>query len=271
MIREDVDKKIYKEVCKEYNNGTDIDIICCLFGLEKYEVLGLLNQPEVDQSRLISDLPMIEFDGDKIILISDTHIGSYSERMSYLDYVNDYALSNGIKDIVHGGDLIHSTKKNVNKLRWRPYEQSIYMYDHMNNEDINYHILFGNHDYHAFRKDIKALEIIEARKNIDVLGFKRAYFKFASKLFSVMHKCDKYPLNLPNVDTFINFYGHRHECRVEGKNSVWIPTLSEDVKEYGDTIFDPGFLTMEKTAERVEIYKHSLGRDTTKILTKRYK
>lgn len=270
MIRENFDKKLYKDVLKEYKNGTDIDILCCLFGLEKYEILGFLNQPEVDQSKLISELPMKEFDSDKVILISDTHIGSYSDKSAYLEYVNDYATANGIKDIIHGGDLLHSTKKNVKKYCWRPNEQILYLLDYLN-DDLNYHILFGNHDYHAFKKDEKALRIIESQKNIDILGFKRAYFTFASKLFSIMHKCDKYPLNLPNVDTFINFYGHRHECKVEGDNSIWIPTLSEDVKEYGESIFDPGFLTMEKHEEQIDVYKHSLGRDTTKILTKRYK
>jgi len=52
---------------------------------------------------------------NKIIIISDTHIGSALENIDYLHIVYEYALKNNIKTILHGGDLLQGTYTNVLK------------------------------------------------------------------------------------------------------------------------------------------------------------
>lgn len=270
MIRNNNVINLSQEVYNEYLTNPNIDALCFMFNLEKYEIIGLLNYQGVEEE-IKDDLSMVDFDDDKVILISDTHVGSYGEKFRYLDTVYDYAAKYGINKIIHGGDTIHSTKKNVKKNCWNPEEQALiltsrYPYD----SSISNYILFGNHDYDAMLKNDKVYRIIDLRQDFNILGFKKAYFKFAKQFFSINHKCDKYPLSIPTIGTLVNFYGHRHECRVLYDSLVYIPALSEEIIDYGNG-FEPGFLTLEKDSDNISIYKHVIGQSGKEILTKRYK
>lgn len=182
---------------------------------------------------------------EKIIIISDTHIGSIYENFSYTDQVCEYALRNNIKIILHGGDVFQGPYTNVaNKYRQAESQINHLLEKYPQNPSISNKIILGNHDFQMFKKDSKLMEMM-SRPDLEVLGIRKTYFDWQGNLISLSHKCPKYEVIIPNLETLINFAGHSHKFAIHEKKGVLIPTLSDDVK------FDtpPGFLVATLTEE----------------------
>lgn len=181
----------------------------------------------------------------KIIIISDTHIGSIYENREYLDYVYEYAQKHNIKTILHGGDLLQGPYKNV-KNKYRDMSNQIYhlldIYPY--DSSITNKIILGNHDFHIFDKDKSLLDLIN-RPDLNILGVRKSFLDWQGNLISISHKCTKYKIIIPNIPTLINFAGHAHKFAIHEKKGILIPTLSDDVK------FDspPGFLVATLTED----------------------
>ena len=175
---------------------------------------------------------------EKIIIISDTHFGSIYENLDYLKYVYEYATLNNIKTILHAGDLIQSTKRNVKKNYRDEYNQICHVIESYPKDSIiqNY-ILFGNHDYHTLKKDPKYLKLLSNRKDFNLLGTKRSYLTWHNQTISLIHHTPKFNLEIPNLETLVNFCGHTHKLSIHDK-SIHVPTLSDDLKDSSL----PGFL-----------------------------
>lgn len=177
---------------------------------------------------------------EKIIIISDTHLGSIYENIDYLKQVYEYATIYNIKTILHAGDLIQSTKRNVKNKYRNEYSQICHVIDSYP-EDINIqnYILFGNHDYHTLKKDDEYQKLLSTRRDFTFLGTKRAYLNWQNNIISLLHQTPKYNIKVPNLDTLINFCGHSHKLLIHEK-SIHVPTLSDDLKE--ESL--PGFLVL---------------------------
>ncbi len=186
---------------------------------------------------------------EKIIIISDTHIGSVYENMSYIKEVYEYALKHNIKTILHGGDLFQGPYKDVTNKYRKPENQILHLQkDYPQDNSISNKIILGNHDYQMFKKDWKLMRMMR-RADLDVIGIRKTYFDWQGNLISVSHKCPKYEVIIPNLETLINFAGHSHKFTIHEKKGIMIPTLSDDIK------FDspPGFLVATITDESIYI------------------
>lgn len=245
----DVETIIINKVIKDYEFGMPVNNIAGKYTLERNVVLAILNDLVS-----IKELPNANIKDSKFIVIGDTHLGSELEKIIYLDYVYEYAKKNGIKNIIHTGDLIQSTmrpvmKKYVNETKQINHLVEVYPYD----EDITNYILFGNHDYHTLKKEDYYLRIIKSRKDFNILGFKRAYLSWQKFLICVDHPIDKYKINIPNVNPLIRFIGHSHDFHMSKPNNFYTPPLSLDQKYHNYGVPWPGFLVVSRDGNNANV------------------
>ena len=216
---------------------------------------GLYNE------KLKNQIHQVELKDDKIILISDTHEGSLFDNQYYKYQVFDYAVSNGIKTILHGGDFVQSYKRSYvnttkekdlvkqaeNFVDYYPFETNIMTYG-----------IYGNHDYHAIIHSKKVRPILESREDIKILGFKKAYILWNGHIISLQHSIDEFCLNLPIDVDLLSFGGHSHFYHIRkeeyGKcERIYIPAMCDYIPD-PCIIYSiekklktphPGFLTSE--------------------------
>ena len=119
----DYDKKLIREIYEYYKGGFSIKDIAELTSLTYYEVIYLLQKSisdfDIPSNYIYEDIP-----DEKILIVSDTHIGSYNENLDYIREAYKIAQEQGIKTAVHGGDLIQSTFSNVHK-KWMNEDRQI--------------------------------------------------------------------------------------------------------------------------------------------------
>lgn len=208
---------------------------------------------KLSTDEVLALFPFIKIDDNKLIIISDTHLGSIYDNYKYLDLVYDFASKYGYKNILHGGDLIQgdipTTKEGFENVNMQAIDViSSYPYD----KNINNYILLGNHDCHIYRNMYNSLSILKTREDLKLLGIRYAYINWYNHLISISHhvKKKKYKFDYPKAESFINFHGHRHELHII-ESHVFLPTLSDDIKRYNQSPNFPGFLTGEIDGDQV--------------------
>ena len=241
----------------------------------EYQILiSQLKNTHIEQSELKELLPTLSIDDNEIIIISDTHYGSIFDNYDYIKLVYEYAAKNNIKTIIHGGDFIQGTYKPLRRNGQNVFDQTEevlnkYPYD----KNINNYLLFGNHDYLLIRQSIeKTFEIFNARKDINIIGLKQAYVNWKNYLLSFYHNVDKVDLYNFRVNTLMRFLGHRHDYNyTDDLRKVFLPTLSDDIKYYGDVVY-PGFVKAKFDDEVLDIRYYPIAKnkiyDTTVSLRK---
>ena len=264
----DYDKEGIKKILEYYRGGFSIKDIAELTNLTYYEVIFLL-QKSLSDLDIPSNYIYEEIPDEKILIVSDTHVGSYKENLDYIKEAYQVAKAHGIKTAVHGGDLIQSTFCNVNK----KYINEDKQIEHLLTEyptGLENYILLGNHDLNTIKKDEHYLEQMDSRDDFHIMGVKRAYFSWQGHPISLFHTCKKYRMPIESLDTVLNLRGHSH---VLSKNSctISIPTLSDDLFDHNAGL--PGFLIGELHDGNLRLdsyyyYKDSL-RERPKILTKK--
>lgn len=167
----------------------------------------------------------------RCIAISDLHIGNINSDVDLLKKVYDYAAKNDIHIIFNCGDLIegiHSCdKRNINNIHDQieyiidkyPYDNSIYNY-----------MIFGNHDYHAFRHlglDVSK-KIENSRYDIVSLGFGQGIVNIKKEKILLQHELCA--VDLPKVydDAKLALVGHGHmmKTKIYDNLLLCLPSLS---------------------------------------------
>jgi len=226
-------KKIYEDgyTVFEIMNGT---------GLSFYEVISILVRMK-DDLNLKKLLPYDTIHENKVLILSDTHLGSIYENLDYLDVAYQYAKERKIHTTFHTGDLMQSTFRNVQG----KYQDEEKQLKHIQKEypfssDMKNYILLGNHDYNTLKKDAYYFDILKEREDFHLMGFKRAYISWNDQLFSLYHTTKKYHISIPNIETVLSFKGHSHKLSYKKLESIDVPTLSDDLLHHGKS--KPGFL-----------------------------
>lgn len=258
--KEGINQDLAAAIKKDFNKSKSVEGIKNKYSLTHNETLGILDYIGVSPNRLIKELYEYDLGDEPIVIISDTHIGSELENIRYLDRVYQFCIDNGIKKILHTGDLFQSTIKPVSK-KYRNLEKQVEhgINEYPHDNSIDNYILFGNHDFHLIKHDDTLIDVIDSRKDFNLLGFKRAYFRWAKHLMCASHDIDKYKLSIPNVDHYIRFVGHRHEMKVVGDHSIMVPTLSDDIKMY-TKYNNPGFLVVRRQGLYIKV-QHYFTKD----------
>ena len=250
MIRKDITLiKHQDDIVEAYLTGSTVPEILQKYRITHNEFLAIMAAKSAPLSK--KHLSQATIDDDSIIIIGDTHIGSKKDNFGYIDQTYSFAENANIHNVLHLGDLFQAGINPVKREYQEPYKQYAYFeknYPKSNN--IKTHVLFGNHDMKLLEKEDEYLRVLSARKDFNVLGFKRAYLTWGKHLISLYHEIRHYHVNIPNVDTSIHLEGHRHAFSEKGK-TITVPSLSDDMKHYYGSISEPGFLVARKNGSNI--------------------
>lgn len=194
----------------------------------------------------------------KFIVISDTHFGAKYENLSYLDYVYNYAVKNGIKHIIVTGDLIEGNCFNYywckNEYKSIKAQLEHVFFDYCYDDSIDNYILLGNHDFGAYsREGIEISNYLNIRDDFKILGYKEAYLKIKDEYITLKHEVSKIISVLNNPSTSLNFMGHSHQYRCLYNNDSVIyrvPALC-DVSGGFTYVVNKGFLVCDISFDNV--------------------
>ena len=203
---------------KYYSNG---DIIYDV--KTKYEIINPMS------TEILGDYTNSEL---KVVVISDTHIGSKYERLDLLNEVYEYCISNNINIIFHCGDVIdnsESLKIPVEDIV--EYLLKKYPYD---SQILNF-ITLGNHDLNPLKDYGQDLRIVlnNYRHDLVTLGYTTSMINVGNDIIALFH-----PFNgnsyVPNIKTNkIIFQGHSHIFNVpidmnnQSRQIIYVPSLSD--------------------------------------------
>ena len=259
-----INDNLMNEVCNCFEKNYDFNFLRDNYPFLDYNVLYSILYSTGKYNKEIYDyLCQLNINDNKILFISDTHIGSVYENMNYIYDVFDFAVLNGIHIILHGGDIIESNinhREGCNVIKQANYFINRYPFD----SNIDTYAIFGNHDYSAINRNEKVRDILCSRDDINVLGFKKAYLKWCGNVISLQHEIERFKLNLPISAEYISFKGHSHFYHVgEKKNRkserIYIPAMCTDPICYttNNITIKPGFLTAEIDGDNIVIINYS--------------
>ncbi len=261
-LKEALINRVYVQFCA----GTPFEEIMKSNHLTRYEVIAILRKKEISKKDLYEELgPRV--DTEKFLIISDTHVGSEEENLDYLKDAYLFARLNGIKHVLHGGDLLQSDLPGVQRELAKPKKQLNYLLENYPEEkDITTHILLGNHDLNLFVRTFENetyLDMLKSRKDFDVLGFKKAYLKWYKILISIRHEMAGYIMPINDMRANISFAGHYHMFRQNHPivNDFSLPTLSDEYKKSKMPKNEPGFMVLEKKGKTMLLYLYSFDRE----------
>ena len=259
---------------KLLENG-DFDDLLNKYELYKYELLGeisnilfpypIISQEEADllKSIYINKAIMFKLDTEKVMLISDTHIGNDDfERLDYLNYIASFCKQYQIHYLIHAGDIGDGTKngKPLSSPDFKGNEaleqsqQIVEKYIVM--PDVTQFVLGGNHDtrYIEHQNNVDILKLLADKKNIYPLGFIQAFFTICGQVISLEHSSNRiYEESLITHELAIK--GHSHLWQPQN-NILYIPTLSNYICRKGKEEGKAGFVIMQpiKTADGVILH-----------------
>ena len=177
------------------------------------------------------------------LVISDTHIGSIHDNMSYLDMVYDYCIKNGINYIFHAGDLIDGTTGHKDE-RSSLYDQILKVIDKYPYDDsITNLITLGNHDFDSIKSFPVEKYLVDERPDLIPIGYgtNEVFLKNESFIISHFNPFEKEEFDFSHK---LIFKGHSHRMKLKDDNTnhtIYVPTLSDLILSYNDTCL-PGFL-----------------------------
>ena len=213
--------------------------IAALLDWPYYNTLYILRRM-IDEFNVNDYLSFDRIPSEKILIISDTHLGSQKENIDYIKEAYKIAADKGINIAVHGGDLIQSTYAPIQTQYVDQFKQVEHVVkDYPEFPGFKTFVLFGNHDLNTFSKDPEYLKILQTRKDLEVMGCKRAYLTWLGNMISIYHSAKRYRLSIPKVDCALDLKGHAHKLST-AKNYIYIPSASDDMIQ--NVGAKPGFL-----------------------------
>ena len=169
---------------------------------------------------------------NRLLVISDTHLGSKFDRIDLLDKVYEYAIKNNIHIILHCGDFLdgiyndNGRTKNKNIELQCKYALSKYPSD----KSITNFLIFGNHDYASLKKYGIDIKTVIENNRIDIIPIDYGYgtVKICNENITMYHKLSNNSRLKSNSK--INLIGHTHKCSSDFGNNcldIYVPSLCD--------------------------------------------
>lgn len=265
--------------------------LCDDLELQEYEVYGLVEllkkngyTYDIFDNKIIKTKPIKEneiykipnnLDHLKLLLISDTHLGSKYDRLDILRYLYDEADSRGVNYVLHSGDLtegLSGRPQQLYELKECSYTgQRDYVIEKYPKGDIPTYLIAGNHDLWWIRQcgaDI-CKDISNNRDDLIYLGSDcedlkigklriRLYHGTGGNAYAKSYKLQKY---LDSIDTeerpHILQTGHIHQSfyMKQGKTHCFQTSCLQDLTPYERS---KGF-TSDKSCWWVDVYMDNNG------------
>ena len=259
--------------------------------LQEYEVYGLVELLkrqgylfDILDGKIVKIKPIKEndvykipnnLDHLKLLMISDTHLGSKYDRLDILRYLYDKAEDNNINYILHSGDLtegLSGRPQQMYELKEASYTgQRDYVIDKYPKSDIPTYLIAGNHDLWWVREcgaDI-CRDIANHREDLHYLGSDcedlkigklkiRMYHGTGGGAYAKSYKLQKY---LDSIDIserpHILQTGHIHQAffMKQGKTHCFQTSCLQDLTPYERS----KGLSNDKSVWWVDVYMDNNG------------
>ena len=190
----------------------------------------------------------------KCLVISDLHIGNRDSDLSLLKRVYDYASKNSINYIFICGDNIEGDyTSDVKRIKSVENQSDILIKKYPYDENIKNIMIFGNHDFHAFKHNGFDLskKIKNSRYDMIPIGYGQGSVKIGKDSILLFHKLRD--ASTPTIlnDEKIILSGHGHMMKTKVREQLWIcaPTLSYVSTDKTKEVI-PGFIELNIEFDR---------------------
>lgn len=250
----------YKKICdlikSLIDNGIsirEIDNNCPKIPI--YMIINYLIENEGNNINYINAITnyynSIQINRQRCLVIADTHIGRLSNNENYIKnhtYENErglfsaynYALRNGITNVIHLGDLIEGFSDNTQRKIPTRLEQIEYLkkvYPYVNG--IKTYLLYGNHDCNLISYDDADKRFHRVCYNTELIGAYSSYIFFCGNRIKLFHESYKNIINneppkIKNIELPYDFIldGHGHRYYIDDTNRIGLmPSLSSSVPD----------------------------------------
>ena len=231
--------------------------------------------------------PIVPYDiyEDKIMLLSDTHLGHKDDNMQYIYWAYETAQIENIHKVFISGDLfegiITSTIKDIkiDEIK-KNYDSNYYLYLQSlarslpNIKDIETKILLGNHDlsmiYEKLITHKDLIDIYNKIPNSELLGIGKVYINWTSinnnyNCKFILNHHTNIIFNKHNYDKeLITISGHHHYYK-ELDNEIYLPSLSNNRTK------NPGLVIMELKDNNLIIDPRQIIPDNNKRMDNKQK
>ena len=277
------DKKSLKEICKLLNMS-EKQLYLRIKQLINYGYMiepsymydsnihfNLKKDDYIRQENKVSIIMPKDSNNFRCLVTSDLHIGSLDSDI--VGYVYEYAIKNGINNILICGDILEgdytSSPTNIKAVDSQAeYFVKKYPYD----RNINNFVILGNHDHYSLKNEgYNVAEYIKNnRYDIVPIGHGQGSVNVKNDNIILFHKL--YDGFKPEFTTEkIILSGHSHMMKTKLRDKFWIgiPTLSNKSNDKTKEII-PGFvdlsIDMEKDIFEYAEAKHMIITETPKII-----
>lgn len=233
---------------------------------EEYAIKYLTeNFQDPDVKRfLISYYDQYRVDSDKAIIISDTHLGGIYGNYDLVYGVYDFALKNGIKYILHAGDIIEGYA-NYSIQSPNVYEQVQQLQEkYPKTDEIKTYYILGNHDYMNIvsnqKNVIYAPHLVKDTANsingLTYAGVLKTYINFNDEHRVILKHEDAWGLRLPDLEPDLILKGHSHWYQFQEQSRlVSLPALKNRDYSKAENI---GFVVLSLLDNCYEIKTYTL-------------
>ncbi len=273
-LKKEVKDYIYKSY---YFDNKSVDELCSLIHASKNTIICVLNEyykknckrelQFVKEVCKREELPSFKTEAKSILIIADTHIGSRLDNLKYIDQAYETGVKLGVEACLHLGDIIQAEINHSDKSI--EYQLNILRDVYPEPSEFITHVLLGNHDYRVFEINPDAKKILESKKQMNILGYKRAYFDWCNYMFAMEHKVKQLNDELPFDDVALNFTGHGHELKLKSDARLKTPTLSDDIINQRNGAY-PAFIIANMEEDKTVIDVYNFKDNKAKIRKKNY-
>lgn len=260
---------MYDEIIRDLLNGQDFNFVQIKYGLYKYELIEIIEkslsiinfqltieEKEILKKIYLENVSMLDLDGEKVMLISDTHMGGIYEREDYFKFVFDYCKDNEINYLIHAGDIGDGRCTKDGFSEWFENEAEarenaeLVLNNYPTSSEIIQYVIAGNHEDFYKNKDVHFFEELGKKQNVVLMGNRRAYFTVCGYPILLEHDLligyEKYLYNLMAYNLEIK--GHSHISRFN-HSEIYLPTLSHNLPHGNEEEGLPGCVVMHTFKE----------------------
>ena len=194
-------------------------------------------------------------DTARMIIISDTHIGSSEDNIKALNDAYDYCIKNNIHVIINGGDLVEGAGGTMASPKIKNlYDQVSYLIENYPfDKNILNFTLLGNHDTHIFKEQgLNIEEVLKARRqDIVPIGFAYGTVSIKKDKLSIYHKISEIQAKSYDANICIKGGSHMNKLHFYDSNNLVIhaPAMCSIDMNHGH-LYMPQMLDMELTFDK---------------------
>lgn len=213
------------------------------------------------------DIASFNTNAESILIIADTHIGNKDECLPYIDEAYNVGVREGVGCCLHLGDIIQGNFTPGDKTIDYQLETLDKVYPEPNEFDT--YLLLGNHDYVIFENVPWTKQVLESKKGLHTLGYRRAYFNWCNYLFSMDHKIRQIEDDISVNDVAAFFVGHGHEVKIRNERSLKAGTLSNNIINKTNGAY-PSFFIAHLYNDRLYVDVYDFDNNKAKVRKKNY-